>query len=65
MPDDLHDQVLYRDLEDLITKLEVLLTHLPRFAPLRRRLAQAMQKFAWENCIERYDEALEKLAQLN
>jgi len=62
IPEGLHADVLYKDKNELVKKLARLITNYPGFQALRRELSMAMGRFAWENLIERYDEALEKLA---
>ncbi len=62
IPQECHADVLYRDQKDLVDKLSGLLLNYADFGNLRRRLSDAMARYAWENLIDRYDEELELLA---
>jgi glycosyltransferase involved in cell wall biosynthesis len=62
IPQEFHTDVLYHDQKDLIDKLRGLVLNYTEFGDLRRRLSDAMARFAWENLIGRYDEELELLA---
>jgi glycosyltransferase involved in cell wall biosynthesis len=64
IPDAFHSHVLYKDTDELVEKLIELINQYPGYQALRRKLSAAMGKFAWENLIDRYDEELEKLAQM-
>jgi glycosyltransferase involved in cell wall biosynthesis len=64
IPDAFHSDVLYKDTDELVEKLIELINQYPGYQSLRRKLSAAMGKFAWENLIDRYDEELEKLAQM-
>jgi glycosyltransferase involved in cell wall biosynthesis len=65
IPDDCHPRVLYSDPKDLVQKLSRLIRDFREFEDIRRRLAGAMGRFAWENLIDRYDEELEKLTRVS
>jgi len=62
IPDDFHLRVLYGDTKDLVRKLSRLIGDYPEFGDTRSRLSRAMDRFAWANLIDRYDEELESLA---
>lgn len=62
VPKRFHDQVLYDTGEALQKKLATRLKAIHRFAALRGDLAEAMGRFAWERCIDRFDQAIEQLA---
>jgi glycosyltransferase involved in cell wall biosynthesis len=64
IPQELHANVLYHDPKDLVDKLCHLILNYPEFGSLRRRLSDAMARFAWDYLIDRYDEELEWLAGL-
>jgi len=64
IPERFHPHVLYRDQDDLVTKLRRLISHYADFQDLRIRLARAMGRFAWDNVIDSYDSMLKNLAQL-
>ena len=57
-----HSRVLYRDRQDLVEKLSRLIRDYSRFEDLRRGLSTAMERFAWQRLIGRYDDELETLA---
>jgi glycosyltransferase involved in cell wall biosynthesis len=63
IPKRFHPQVLYRDPGELVHKLSRLIPNYSGFEKLRRDLSKQMNRFAWENLIDRYDQELEKLAQ--
>jgi len=62
LPPRMHDEHLYRDLPDLLTRLEALLTHPERIAAGRSRRRQAMERYSWERLAPRYDRMLSSLA---
>jgi len=64
IPDEFHNRVLYRDQKDLVQKLSQRIKDYGQLQDLRSRLSNAMGRFAWENLINRYDEELEKLADM-
>ena len=61
IPDDLHATLLYSDQNDLVAKLENLLSRSKDLMPDRIRLSKAMARFSWENMIGEYDDELERL----
>jgi len=64
IPQEFHDRVLYCDQQDLVLKLSQRIQDYAQFQDLRHRLSDVMQQFAWTNLIDRYDEELEKLADM-
>jgi len=64
IPQEFHDRVLYCDQQDLVQKLSRRINDYAQFRDLRHRLSNAMQQFSWANLIDRYDEELEKLADM-
>ena len=64
IPPEFHNRVLYGNQKDLVQKLSRLIKDYAQFQDLRHRLSGAMQQFAWANLIDRYDEELEKLADM-
>ena len=64
IPERFHPQVLYKNQNELVDKLARLINNYSGFEELRRDLSRAMYGFAWENLIDRYDEELDKLADL-
>ena len=65
IPQEFHNRVLYGNQKDLVQKLSQLIKDYAQFQDLRHRLSDAMQQFAWANLIDRYDEELEKLADMS
>lgn len=61
LPRAYHADFLYRDQADLIQKLTTLLTNSANFESQRRGLMAAMGRYAWENVIGAYDDALESM----
>ena len=64
IPQEFHSRVLYCDQQDLVQKLSQRIQNYAQFQDLRHRLSDVMQQFAWANLIDRYDEELEKLADM-
>ena len=68
VPEELHEDVLFGDLEELAGKLSRLLEDLYMGSPcvLKKieRLALSMNRFSWANLIERYDDELERLSRM-
>ena len=66
IPEELHNEVLYRDEQDLVDKLGRLLAELPRASPglasKLRRLALSMNRFSWQAQIGNFDAELDRLA---
>jgi len=65
IPREFHSDCLYHDQPDLIEKLSLVISNLSGFRPKRQKLSEAMGRFAWENLIDQYDDALEKLARIS
>jgi glycosyltransferase involved in cell wall biosynthesis len=65
IPHDYHADVLYQDQTDLVDKLALLISNYARFETLGQNLAAAMERFAWENLIDQYDDMLEALTRIN
>ena len=61
LPPRMHEEHLYRDLPDLLTRLEALLTHPERLAAGRNRRRQAMERYSWQRLAPRYDGLLSGL----
>jgi glycosyltransferase involved in cell wall biosynthesis len=64
IPKRFHQQVLFKDLGELVNKLSRLIANYSGFEKLRRDLSNEMNMFGWDNLIDRYDKELEKLAHL-
>jgi glycosyltransferase involved in cell wall biosynthesis len=61
IPDEFHSRLLYRDQADLVQKLFGLIQDCHQNQDIRSRLAETMDRFSWENLIDRYDGEFEKL----
>lgn len=57
-----HDDFLYKDQTELVEKLCFLIQNYSQFTEKQRHLSVAMERFAWENMIDKYDEMLKNLA---
>ena len=57
-----HAQCLYRDQADLVAKLARIIADPGRLSDLSQALAAHMEKYAWENQIDAYDDLLISLA---
>jgi len=64
IPEAFHDDCFYQDQTELVEKLCFFISNYPKFQITCQNLSAAMNRFAWENLIDRYDEILEKLALL-
>ncbi|ACN14766.1 putative glycosyltransferase [Desulforapulum autotrophicum HRM2] len=65
MPREHHGTILYKDHGDLVDKLAGFLLSSDRHEPLGRNLAQAMEEYAWNHVIKKYDEILNHLAAMD
>ena len=64
LPEAYHKHFLYKNRQDLIEKLTLIISNYRQYETVRNRLAREMKSFMWENVISRYDRALEQLATL-
>jgi glycosyltransferase involved in cell wall biosynthesis len=64
VPSNLQADLLYDSDTQLVQKLGNLITNYHAYDQIRSQLCQAMGKYAWEACIGRYDDLLERLAAL-
>ncbi len=64
IPEALHSKYLYRNQEDFIAKLVLLLTEYRAFLSDREQLSETMGAYAWETLIPDYDQEIERLAKL-
>ena len=62
IPEKFHSQYLYRNQDDLIDKLALLLKNYPTLASDRCELSDTMGRYSWETVISTYDHELEDLA---
>jgi len=60
LPDRFHREHLYRNIPDLVAKLEKLLK---RGVPREPELSRSMMVYDWENCIDEYDDYFSALAE--
>ena len=62
IPEVFHGDFLYKDQTELVEKLSFLILNYSHFTEKQRHLSAAMERFAWENMIDQYDEILKNLA---
>ena len=62
LPEEFHEHFLYKNRQDLIEKLFLIISDYKRYEEIQSRLAKKMTSFLWENVISGYDRALERLA---
>ena len=62
IPKVFHGDFLYKDQTELVEKLCFLILNYSQFTEKQQHLSAAMERFAWENMIDQYDEILKKLA---
>ena len=62
LPEEFHEHFLYKNKQDLIEKLSLIISDYKRYEEIQRRLAKKMTSLLWENVISGYDRALERLA---
>jgi glycosyltransferase involved in cell wall biosynthesis len=62
LPEEFHEHFLYKNRQDLIEKLLLIISDYTRYEEIQSRLAKKMTSFLWENVISGYDRALERLA---
>jgi hypothetical protein len=63
LPEDFHEDFLYKNQTDLEEKLAILLTGGDEWEEPRGYLMSHMAQHAWEEAIHRFDEALTQLAE--
>jgi glycosyltransferase involved in cell wall biosynthesis len=64
LPRAFQPEFLYNSKKELAQKLGNLILNHQRYHQIRKHLARAMTRHAWEACIHAYDDALQKLATL-
>ena len=62
LPEEFHEHFLYKNRQELIEKLLLIISDYKRYEEIQSRLAKKMTSFLWENVISGYDRALERLA---
>jgi glycosyltransferase involved in cell wall biosynthesis len=62
IPKVFHGNFLYKDQTELVEKLCFLILNYSQFTEKQQHLSVAMERFAWENMIDQYDEILKNLA---
>jgi glycosyltransferase involved in cell wall biosynthesis len=62
IPKVFHRDFLYKDQAELVEKLCFLILNHSQFTEKQQHLSEAMERYAWENIIDRYDEMLKNLA---
>ena len=63
LPEEFHEYFLYKNRQDLIEKLFLIISDYKRYEEIQSRLAKKMTSFLWKNVINGYDRALERLAE--
>ncbi len=61
LPEEFHEHFLYKNRQDLIEKLFLIISDYKQYEEIQSRLAKKMTSFLWENVISGYDRALERL----
>jgi glycosyltransferase involved in cell wall biosynthesis len=61
LPDEFHNDLLYRNEKDLVGKLAAILRAPHRFAGTRTVLSSMMARHAWSSMVDRYDRELDSL----
>ncbi len=62
LPEEFHEHFLYKNRQDLVEKLFLVISDYKHYEKIQSRLAKKMRFFLWENVINGYDRALERLA---
>jgi glycosyltransferase involved in cell wall biosynthesis len=62
IPKVFHGDFLYKDQTELVKKLCFLILNYSQFTEKQQHLSLAMERFAWKNMIDQYDEILKSLA---
>jgi glycosyltransferase involved in cell wall biosynthesis len=62
LPEEFHKHFLYKNKQDLIEKLFLIISDYKRYEEIQSRLAKKMISFLWVNVISGYDRALERLS---
>lgn len=62
IPKIFHGDFLYKDQMELLDKLCSFILNYSQFTEKQQHLSEAMERFAWENMIDQYDEMLKNLA---
>jgi len=63
LPEEFHEHFLYKNRQDLIEKLFLIISDYKQYEEIQSRLAKKMRFFLWENVISGYDRILERLAE--
>ena len=61
LPEEFHEHFLYKNKQDLIKKLFLILSGYKQYEEIQSRLAKKMRFFLWENVISGYNKVLERL----
>ncbi len=64
LPKAFHEHFLYKNRNDLIEKLCLIISDYERYEKIRDMQADNMSSFLWKNVISKYDKALERLAMI-
>ncbi len=63
LPEEFHEYFLYKNKQDLVEKLLLIISDYKQYEEIQSRLAKKMTFFLWKNVINGYDRALERLAE--
>ena len=63
LPEEFHEYFLYKNRQDLIEKILLIISDYNQYEEIQSRLAKKMTSFLWKNVINGYDRALERLAE--
>jgi len=58
LPEEFHEYFLYKNRQDLIEKLLLIISDYNQYEEIQNRLAKKMTSFLWKNVINGYDRAL-------
>lgn len=61
IPEHLHDDILYNDINELISKATNTIKNIKSYKNTMEELSTYMKRYSWNNLINRYDEALREL----
>ncbi len=61
LPEEFHEYFLYKNKQDLVKKLFLIISDYKQYEEIQSRLIKKMKFFLWENVIGKYNKALERL----
>ena len=63
LPEEFHEYFLYKNKQDLVEKLLLIISDYNQYKKIQSGLAKKMTSFLWKNVITKYDRVLEQLAE--